>query len=109
MVNFEHLWKNIKIDYNRTWRKTYLINFLNLLVKRVSDNKELVNFLDQLKKISFHYATYSGVTISPFELSFFPNKKFEEIKKYSIWNICEKWKFFFKNIKERIKKQNFYI
>ncbi|CAG8568136.1 9108_t:CDS:2, partial [Paraglomus occultum] len=35
---------------------------------RITPRPEMVEFLDQLKKVSFDYATRSGISISPFEL-----------------------------------------
>jgi len=34
----------------------------------MTPRSEMVEFLDQLKKISFDYATRSGISIPPFEL-----------------------------------------
>ncbi|RHZ35465.1 DNA-directed RNA polymerase subunit beta' [endosymbiont GvMRE of Glomus versiforme] len=56
------------------WKKKDIIEFLNKLVKEVS-RKEMVCFLDKLKKISFTYVTRSGISISPFELDEVTSKK----------------------------------
>ncbi|MEG7978393.1 MAG: hypothetical protein NY202_00245 [Mollicutes bacterium UO1] len=40
---------------------------MNKLV-RITPHQEMIEFLDQLKKVGFDYATYSGISISPFEL-----------------------------------------
>ncbi|MCE8162738.1 MAG: DNA-directed RNA polymerase subunit beta' [Candidatus Moeniiplasma glomeromycotorum] len=67
------------------WKKKDLIDFLNQLV-RIVPHSEMVEFLEQLKKIGFDYATQSGISISPFELtdiidkSSFFQKVQEEIK-----------------------------
>ena len=37
--------------------------------------EEMVEFLDKLKKLSFDYATYSGISISPFELEVIVTKE----------------------------------
>nr|CAG8584891.1 15453_t:CDS:10 [Entrophospora candida] len=44
-------------------------------VVRVTPQEEMVHFLDQLKKVSFDYATCSGISISPFELGEIGSKK----------------------------------
>jgi DNA-directed RNA polymerase beta' subunit len=41
----------------------------------VTPRAEMVKFLDQLKEVGFDYATYSGISISPFELEEIINKK----------------------------------
>lgn len=35
---------------------------------RTTSREEMVEFLDKLKKLGFDYVTYSGISISPFEL-----------------------------------------
>jgi len=47
---------------------------LNKLV-RTTPREEMVDFLDQLKKVSFDCVTYSGISISPFELGEVISKK----------------------------------
>ena len=41
----------------------------------ITPRTEMVKFLDQLKEVGFDYATYSGISISPFELEEVINKK----------------------------------
>ncbi|MCE8158974.1 MAG: DNA-directed RNA polymerase subunit beta' [Candidatus Moeniiplasma glomeromycotorum] len=63
------------------WKKKHLIDFLNRLV-RETPHSEMVEFLDQLKTIGFDYATQSGISISPFELSEIITKSPEIEKAY---------------------------
>lgn len=71
-----------KINILPSWRKKDLVDFLNHIV-RFSPKMEIVKFLDDLKDIGFEYSTYSGISISPFELSnpFEEGEKEKEVKK----------------------------
>jgi DNA-directed RNA polymerase subunit beta' len=42
--------------------------------------EEMVEFLDKLKKLGFDYATYSGISISPFELEGVVSKEKELVQ-----------------------------
>lgn len=73
-------WK--KLVSNEGWKKKDIINFINNLVRKVP-KEEMVEFLDQLKKLGFEYATYSGISISPFELEgiVYKEKELEQAEK----------------------------
>lgn len=56
-----------KLSSFRWLEKKEIITFLNKLA-RMTPRAEMVEFLDKLKQTGFDYATYSGISISPFEL-----------------------------------------
>ena len=62
------------------WKKKLITNFLNKLVSNTA-RKEMVVLLDKIKELGFHYATKSGISISPFEVNngIFPKQ--EELSK----------------------------
>jgi DNA-directed RNA polymerase beta' subunit len=49
----------------------------------MTERREMVKFLDRLKKISFDYVTSSGISISPFELDNVVPSKEKMILDYS--------------------------
>jgi len=56
------------------WKKKDILTFLNKLVK-ITPRDKMIEFLDKLKKLGFNYATYSGISISPFEIEELADKK----------------------------------
>ncbi|CAJ0926629.1 21602_t:CDS:10 [Entrophospora sp. SA101] len=68
-TSFPYYLNNLEI-YNQTEEEykeaTVEINEVEKI--KITPHEEMVKFLDNLKEISFRYATYSGISISPFEL-----------------------------------------